>query len=85
MDVVDGSGGSRGPSPVPQEPPLDLYNYIPLLDDCEDLFPEYKLRVAHVEKKLKAKPKVIAPVVAKSPSPAGKKPKKRSSSKKRST
>lgn len=84
-DTLDGDSGapsSRATSPMLSELPTSppKYNFIPLLDDCEDLFPEYKLR-APKEKKLK-KPRHVSPVVAKSPSPAGKKVKKKVGKKK---
>ena len=44
------------------------YSFIPLLEEYKDLFPEYQLRVQHVERH---KPSHKRRQVAKSPSPAG--------------
>jgi hypothetical protein len=56
---------------TPQPP---QYNFIPLLEKFEDLFPNYKVRVAHFEKKKKPRGNSGS---SKSPSPAGRKTKKR--------
>ena len=45
-------------------PPPPNITYVPLLDNCADVFPDYRLHVKNVEKKKRRN-------VSKSPSPAG--------------
>ncbi|KAH3854192.1 uncharacterized protein LOC127875475 [Dreissena polymorpha] len=51
----------RAPTPLPPQ-----YNYKPLLEKYEDLFPNFNIRSAEVQKTLKSKSRT-----GKSPSPAG--------------
>ncbi|XP_074662566.1 uncharacterized protein CXorf65 homolog [Tubulanus polymorphus] len=60
-------------SPIPPQ-----YQYVPLLKGYEELFPEYKLQIPQLENKIQRKPRLSA---RKSPSPAGKKVKKKLSRK----
>ena len=64
MSITDTEGGAVTPCP-PQ------YNYVPLLENCADHFPGFKLHVAQTEiKKKKSRSQ------SKSPSPAGMRPTK---------
>ena len=61
VDMSTDTDGTTTPAP-PQ------YNYVPLLDNCTDHFPNFKLHVAQTEKKKKSRSQ------SKSPSPAGMRP-----------
>ncbi|KAL4238973.1 hypothetical protein ACF0H5_003677 [Mactra antiquata] len=50
----------------PRATPYPQYNYIPLLEKYEDLFPNFTIRSAEIQKPLKSKSRL-----GKSPSPAG--------------